>query len=69
MYQAVTKNGTVDVTLPLKSYKIKVTAKKLEGSVGATTTFGDEYIQINEEKTNQPNILVQGNKVKLDCAV
>ena len=69
MYQAISKNGTVDVVVPLKSYKVKVSSKKLQGSIGATTNFGDEYVQINNEKANQPTIKVQGNKVILACSV
>lgn len=71
MYQAVSKNGTVTVTLPLKPYEVKVTARKVEGSVGATTSFGEEYVKINNgsAENNDPKILIQGNKAVLSCAV
>ena len=71
MYQAVSKNGTVTVTLPLKTYDVKVSAKKIQGSIGATTSFGDSYVSINPDTDvqNPPKILIQGNKAILDCSV
>ena len=69
MYQAISKNGTVTAILPVTSYKVKVEAKKIEGSIGATATFGDDYVQINTAVDGQPTIKLQGYKAILSSSV
>lgn len=69
MYQATSKNGTVNITVPIRSYKVLVSANKIEGSIGATTKFGAEYVQINNEADNQPSIKIVSKKAILQSLV
>jgi len=77
MYIAETKNGSVNVELPITSYIVQVNCKNVEGSIGATSNVG-EYdketktrpeVQINSEKPYQPKIRLTGKKAILSSDV
>ncbi len=69
MYSAVSNNGTVTVKVPFKSFKVKVVAKSVEGTIGATSSFGEEDVQINNAEVDQPSFKIQGKKVILSTTV
>ena len=73
MYEFKTENGTVDATLPLKSYTLRIDCKKIEGNVGATEA--DDFkvkdsdgklkpvdVQISSKNDKQCAILIDGKK-------
>lgn len=69
MYSAVSNNGIVSVQVPFKSFKVKVIAKSIEGTIGATSSFGEEDVQINNAEADQPSFKIQGKKVILSTTV
>jgi len=80
MYQFITENGTVDATLPMKSYKIKIDCNKIEGNIGATGAEDFKQkdadgklkpfdVQISNNNAKQPRILIDGKNAKVRSTI
>lgn len=77
MYIAETKNGKVNVNLPITSFIIQVNCKDVEGTIGATSNVGTydkksqtrPEVQINSAIEYQPKVRLSGKKAILSSDI
>lgn len=74
MYLVETKNGKITATLPIANYIARVECKKVEGALGATSSFKNtdgtyKDVQINAQEENQPTVKLVGKRAAISSAV